>query len=262
MIEACGISKVFIQGAAWLPGGRRRTVALDEVSVTLPRGASLGLVGESGSGKSTLARIMIGLVRPTRGELLWEGRSTSRFSTADWRRCWREVQYVFQDAQSALNPRHTLGRTLDVPLARFLNLSPAERGERIDAFLDRVGLAPSFRDRYPHELSGGQAQRAVLARALAVEPRALILDEPVSALDVSIQAQILSLLRDLRCDLALTYLFISHDLAVVEQLCEDVVVMKEGRVVEEGHREEVFRSPTADYTRTLIEAASALCRPS
>jgi peptide/nickel transport system ATP-binding protein len=172
------------------------------------------------------------------------------------------VQYVFQDARSALNPRHTLGRTLEAPIARFLNLSPAERGQRIDAILDRVGLAPSFRDRHPHELSGGQAQRAVLARALAVGPRALILDEPVSALDVSIQAQILTLLRDLRRDLDLTYLFISHDLAVVEQLCDDVVVMKDGRVVEEGRREEVFRSPRADYTRKLIAAAPALRGPS
>jgi peptide/nickel transport system ATP-binding protein len=255
MIEACGISRVFLRGSAWWPGGRRRTVALDRVSLTVSRGASLGLVGESGSGKSTLARILIGLDAPTEGELLWEGRPTAGFSGADWRRCWREVQYVFQDAQSALNPRHSLDQILEAPLSRLLNLSANERRERVEALLDRVGLAPSFRNRYPHELSGGQAQRAVLARALAVEPRALILDEPVSALDVSIQAQILALLKELRRDLDLTYLFISHDLAVVEHLCEEVVVMQDGRVVEQGRREEVFHSPKADYTRTLIEAA-------
>jgi peptide/nickel transport system ATP-binding protein len=215
-------------------------------------------VGESGSGKSTLARVLIGLETPSAGELLWEGRLTAGFSVADWRRCWRKAQYVFQDAQSALNPRHTLGQTLQAALSRLLHLSATARGERVDALLDRVGLEPSFRDRYPHELSGGQAQRGVLARALAVEPQALILDEPVSALDVSIQAQILTLLRDLRRDLHLTYLFISHDLAVVERLCEEILVMKDGRAVERGRREEVFRSPKAAYTRKLIEAVPNL----
>jgi peptide/nickel transport system ATP-binding protein len=254
MIEARGIRKVFGGGSRWWPKARTPTVALDEVSVTLAAGASVGLVGESGSGKSTLARILIGLDTPTAGELLWEGRPTARFSTADWRRCWRKAQYVFQDAQSALNPRHTLGQTLQAPLSRLLRLSASARSERVDALLDRVGLEPSFRDRYPHELSGGQAQRGVLARALAVEPQALILDEPVSALDVSIQAQILTLLQELRRELNLTYLFISHDLAVVERLCEEVIVMQNGREVERGRCEAVFRSPKAAYTRQLIEA--------
>jgi len=261
MIEARDVSRVYDGGRAWWPGRRRRTVALDRVSVTLRRGVSLGLVGESGSGKSTLARILIGLDRPTGGELLWQGRPTAGFSTIDWRRCWERVQYVFQDARSALNPRHSLGQTLEAPLSRLLNLSADERRERVDELLDRVGLSPAFRTRYPHELSGGQAQRAVLARALAVEPTTLILDEPVSALDVSIQAQILRLLRDLRRELGLTYLLISHDLAVVERLCEEIVVMKDGRLVERGGRDEVFRSPKSDYTRSLIEAAPSLRGP-
>lgn len=254
MIEARGIRKLFGGGPRWWPRARKPTVALDDVSVALAAGASIGLVGESGSGKSTLARILIGLETPTEGELLWEGRPAAGFSAADWLRCWRKAQYVFQDAQSALNPRHRLGQTLEAPLSRLLNLSATARTRRVEALLERVGLESGFRDRYPHELSGGQAQRAVLARALAVEPRALILDEPVSALDVSIQAQILTLLRELRRDLGLTYLFISHDLAVVERLCEEVVVMKDGREVERGRREEVFCSPKAAYTRKLLEA--------
>lgn len=258
LIEARSIKKVFVRRAGWWPGARRRTVALDDVSLTLARGASLGLVGESGCGKSTLARILIGLDEPTEGELLWEDRATARFSRADWRQCWRKVQYVFQDAPSALNPRQTVGRILEAPLATLLDMSPAERAVRIDELLDRVGLTPPFRDRYPHELSGGQAQRAVLARALAVKPEGLILDEPMSALDVSVQAQVLALLRELRSELGLTYLFISHDLAVVEQLCSEVVVMKNGRVVERGGRDEVFGSPKEEYTRTLLEAAPAL----
>ncbi len=260
LIEARGIRKVFVRGPGWWPGAQRRTVALDDVSLSLARGASLGVVGESGCGKSTLARILIGLDAPTEGELFWEGRPTASFSRADWRQCWGKVQYVFQDAQSALNPRHTLGRILEAPLAILLDMSPAQRSRRVDELLDQVGLAPSFRDRYPHELSGGQAQRVVLARAVAVKPEGLILDEPVSALDVSIQAQVLALLRELRSQLDLTYLFISHDLAVVEQLCSEVLVMKDGRVVERGGRDDVFRSPKQAYTRQLIKSAPTLAR--
>jgi len=258
LIEARGIKKVFGSDLGWWPGARLPTLALDEVSLTLARGASLGLVGESGCGKSTLARILIGLDAATAGELFWEGRAAAGFSRADWRQCWRKVQYLFQDAQSALNPRHSLRRILEAPLITMLDMAPAARARRVDELLDQVGLAPRFRDRYPHELSGGQAQRVVLARALAVNPQALILDEPVSALDVSIQAQVLALLHDLRSRLNLTYLFISHDLAVVEQLCSEVVVMKDGRVVERGECDDVFRTPKEDYTKMLLKAAPRL----
>lgn len=260
LVEARSIRKVFVRGPRFWPGAQRRTVALDGVSLAIAHGASLGLVGESGCGKSTLARILIGLDLPSEGELLWEGRPADAFSRADWRRCWRKAQYVFQDAQTSLNPRHTLGQILETPLATLLDMSPSQRTRRVDELLDQVGLARGFRDRYPHELSGGQAQRVVLGRALAVRPEALILDEPVSALDVSIQAQILALLRELRSELGLTYLFISHDLAVVESLCTEVVVMKDGRVVERGGREEVFRSPRQPYTQALVEAAPHLPR--
>ena len=257
LIEARKITKVFTRRPTWRTGAQRGTVALDAASLVLERGASLGLVGESGCGKSTLARILIGLDEPTDGQLLWEGRDAAGFSGADWRRSWRKVQYVFQDAQSALNPRQTIERILGAALTRSLDMAPAQRSRRVDELLDRVRLSVRLRDRYPHELAGGQVQRVVIARALAVQPEGLILDEPVSALDVSIQAQILALLRELRRELGLTYLFISHDLAVVEQLCGEVVVMKDGRVVERGRREQVFCSPKNDYTRRLLAAAPA-----
>jgi peptide/nickel transport system ATP-binding protein len=260
LIEARRIRKVFVHGSGWWPGLRSRTVALDDVSLILSRGANIGLVGESGCGKSTLARILIGLDQPDEGEVLWDGRATTRFSHADWRQCWRKVQYVFQDARSALNPRHTLRQILAAPLITMLGMPPRARARRVDELLDQVGLEWSFLDRYPHELSGGQGQRVVLARALAVKPEGLILDEPVSALDVSIQAQILALLRELRDQLKLTYLFISHDLAVVELLCSEVVVMKQGRIVESGTRGQVFNSPKQAYTRTLLDAAPAYRR--
>jgi peptide/nickel transport system ATP-binding protein len=255
LIEARGISKVFVHGRSWWPGLGRRTRALDDVSLTLARGASLGLVGESGCGKSTLARILIGLDQADKGELFWNGRATTRFSTADWRQCWRQVQYVFQDARSALNPRHTLRQILSTPLITMLDMPAPARARRIDELLEQVGLERGFLSRYPHELSGGQGQRVVLARALAVKPQGLILDEPVSALDVSIQAQILVLLHELRDQLGLSYLFISHDLAVVEQLCSEVMVMKDGRVIESGPRDQVFGSPRQAYTRVLLNAA-------
>lgn len=255
LIEARAIRKTFGGGLGRWPGARRPVVAIDGVSLVLERGASLGLVGESGSGKSTLARILIGLETPTGGDLLWEGQRVAGFSPAEWRRRWRKVQYVFQDASSALNPRHTVGEALGTPLASLLGIKSGERSRRIDTLLDRVGLPAAMSRRYPHELSGGQAQRVVLARALAVQPEGLILDEPVSALDVSIQAQILALLKELRRELGLTYLFISHDLAVVEQLCDQIAVMKGGRMVEQGPRDMVLHDPQTQYTRRLIAAA-------
>lgn len=255
LIEARDISKTFGRQKPWWARASRAAPALDRVSVKLEPGASLGLVGESGCGKTTLARILIGLEVPSAGEVLWNGRPAAEFTGADWRRNWGRVQYVFQDAKGALNPRHRVETLLEAPLVTLLGLPHTKRSKRIDELLNQVGLSPAYRGRYPHELSGGQAQRIVLARALAAGPEALILDEPVSSLDVSIQAQILVLLRELRARLGLAYLFISHDLAVVERLCSQVAVMRHGKVVEQGALQQVFQAPQDDYTKTLLRTA-------
>ena len=254
LIEARAIRKTFGRGSTWRPGARRPVVAVDGVSMVLERGASLGLVGESGSGKSTLARILIGLEVPSAGDLLWDGRRAAGFSPAEWRHCWRKVQYVFQDALSALNPRHTVGEALGTPLATLLGLKSGERSRQIDKLLDRVGLPVAMSRRYPHELSGGQAQRVVLARALAAQPEGLILDEPVSALDVSIQAQIINLLVRLQEELKLSYLFVSHDLAVVEHISDRVAIMYLGKIVEIAPSQSIYNDPRHPYTRALLSA--------
>jgi peptide/nickel transport system ATP-binding protein len=233
---------------------RRRVVALEEVSVTVEEGASLGLVGESGSGKTTLGRILCALEPADKGEVRFEGKPLEDLDRRGWRRFRRNVQFVFQDPASALNPRQRVRRAIESAMIGLLDVDRNARRARGDELAGRVGLKPDLLERYPHELSGGQVQRVVIARALAVDPRVLILDEPVSALDVSVQAQILALLRELRGQLRLTYLFISHDLAVVEQLCDEIVVMRQGRIVEQGTRQSVLSSPREAYTRTLIEA--------
>jgi ABC-type glutathione transport system ATPase component len=233
---------------------RRRVQALSDVSLVVERGASIGLVGESGSGKTTLGRILCALERPDAGELRFEDRQIDERDRQRWRDYRRSVQFVFQDPTSALNPRFRVRAAIESAMLGLLGLSRAERRRRAEALAERVGLTGPLLDRFPHELSGGQVQRVVIARALAVEPRLLILDEPVSALDVSVQAQILVLLRELRGELGLTYVFISHDLAVVEQLCEQIVVMHQGRVVEQGAVEEVVHAPRENYTAELIAA--------
>lgn len=233
---------------------RRRVQALRDVSLVVERGASIGLVGESGSGKTTLGRILCALERPDAGELRFEDWQIDDRDRQRWRDYRRSVQFVFQDPTSALNPRFRVRAAIESAMLGLPGLSGAERRRRAEALAERVGLTGPLLDRFPHELSGGQVQRVVIARALAVKPRLLILDEPVSALDVSVQAQILVLLRELRGELGLTYVFISHDLAVVEQLCERIVVMHQGRVVEQGAVEEVVRAPRESYTAELIEA--------
>jgi ABC-type glutathione transport system ATPase component len=222
------------------------------------------LVGESGSGKTTLARIAAGLSTPSGGRVLWQGQALDtldRAARADWR---REVQYVFQHPNAALNPRHRVRQILAGtliglwhgagPFGSGVLRHRAQRQQRIDAIAQQVGLGRDLLDRYPHQLSGGQAQRVAIARALLGAPKLLILDEPVSALDLSLQAQILNLLETLRRDLALTYLFISHDIAVVERICEQVCVMHEGRLIERGATAEVLRNPRAAYTQRLLDA--------
>ena len=228
--------------------------AVKSVSLDVPKGTSLGIVGESGCGKSTLARILVGLLDATAGEVrldaqrIWTGDRT-----AD-RRARERIQMVFQDPLGSLNPRKTVSELIEAPLIGLERMSAAERRKRVETLIALVGLRPEFAHRNAHELSGGQCQRIGIARALATEADILVLDEPVSALDVSIQAQILKLLADLRARLGLTCIFISHDLSVVNYVCDRVAVMYFGEVVEEGATTDVLRRPAHDYTRLLIDS--------
>ncbi|HMJ03241.1 MAG TPA: ATP-binding cassette domain-containing protein [Conexibacter sp.] len=229
--------------------------AVDDVSLAVEEGESLGIVGESGSGKTTLARILINLVEPTSGVVRYRGEDVTHARGAALRALRRERQMVFQDPADSLNPRRTVGAAIAEPFA-IHGLLPerSTRARRVAELLEQVGLEPAHANRYPHELSGGMRQRVGIARAIALGPRLLVADEPVSALDVSIQAQILTLLRDLRRDLSLTLVLIAHDLAVVRHMCERVAVMRAGRLVELATAEELYRAPREAYTRELLAA--------
>jgi len=243
-------------------GGRRRLFrrappvirAVDDVSLEVPRGRTVGIVGESGSGKSTLAKMMVGLLTATSGEIRLDGRDVAVLLGEDRRALYRRVQMVFQDPLGSLNPRKTVRQILEAPLAKLEGLAPAARRERIKELMGLVRLRGEFADRYPHEFSGGQSQRIGIARALAAGPELIVLDEPVSALDVSVQAQILALLADLQARLNLTYVFISHDLAVVETIASEVAVMQRGKIVERGSRADIFAKPQHEYTRLLLSS--------
>lgn len=235
--------------------------ALDGVSLEVHAGQRLGIVGESGSGKSTLIRLMAGLDRPTSGVVSFEGQSISGLKEGRLGFLRAAVQLVFQDPRSSLNPRMTVGSIVTEPLrSRHVRgaLDPVDAGARLREVLDAVDLPPDAASRYPHEFSGGQRQRIAIARALAPDPRVLIADEPVSALDVSVRAQVLNLLADLVAARGLTLIFVSHDLSVVRHLCDSVVVMRSGRIEEQGPAEQVFAQPSADYTRSLIAAIPRL----
>jgi oligopeptide transport system ATP-binding protein len=228
--------------------------AVDGVSFEIQEGQTLGLVGESGSGKSTTAYAALQLLRPTAGSVRFLGRDLTRLRGEELRRMRREMQIVFQDPYASLNPRMTVGRIVAEPLQTHRIGTRRSRRASVARLLELVGFDPSYTNRYPHEFSGGQRQRIGIARALALNPKLIVCDEPVSALDVSIQAQILNLLKDLQRDLGLTYLFIAHDLAVVRSMSDAIAVMHDGRIVEQGPAEDVYTNPQSDYTRALLAA--------
>ena len=228
--------------------------AVDGVSFEIRQGETLGLVGESGSGKSTTGYCILRLLEPTGGSVRFEGRELTTLGREDMRKVRREMQIVFQDPYASLDPRMTVGDIVAEPLAVHGIGSRRDRRSRVRELLDVVGFDPSFVNRYPHEFSGGQRQRIGIARALALNPKLIVCDEPVSALDVSIQAQILNLLKDLQDEFGLTYLFIAHDLAVVRAMSDRIAVMNRGKLVEVGRAEEVYTKPTEEYTQALLTA--------
>ena len=254
VLEVDGLVKHYHVGSQLLGGGG--TVhAVDGVSLTIGQGELLGLVGESGSGKSTVGNCIVRLVEPTAGTIRIRGTDVTHLARREMRPLRREVHMVFQDPYSSLNPRMTCGQIVGEPLRLHKIVPRRDRDRRIVELFDVVGLRPELRHRYPHELSGGQRQRVGLARALSVSPSLLIADEPVSALDVSVQASILNLLRDLQRGLGFSCLFITHDLATVEFLCDRVAVMYLGKIVEQAPTEELFAAPRHPYTQALLSAA-------
>lgn len=261
LLSARGVDKTFRNARAG-PGAPSIIRAVTALDLVLGEGRALGMVGESGSGKTTSARMLIGALPPTAGTVLHRGRPVPSMRGTELRRFRQRVQMVVQDPHGSLNPRHSVAESLALPLARLCGMQRRDRRARIGDLLELVALSADLVERRPHELSGGQCQRVAIARALAPRPEVLILDEPLSALDVSIQAQILALLEDLRSRLRLSYLFISHDLAVVERLCDDVVVMRAGRIVEQGPCRQVLAQPRHRYTRLLRDTARAtIARP-
>ena len=254
LLEVENLYKHFVARRSVLGRPLAAVKAVDGVDLALAAGRTLALVGESGCGKSTLGRLVLRLIEPDRGRIRFEGRDISALGERGLRAFRHNAQLVFQDPYASLNPRMTVGQTVGEPLALHDIVPASGRPRRIAELLSQVGLDPRLQSRYPHEFSGGQRQRVSIARALAVEPKLIVCDEPVSALDVSIRAQILNLLRDLQRRLGIAYILISHDLAVVRHVADEVAVMHLGRIVESGPTQALFSAPRHPYSRALLSA--------
>ncbi len=254
LLEARNLGKVYRLPRRSLLSSPASLEALSGVSFKLEAGKSLGIVGESGSGKSTLARLVMALDQPSSGEVLFKGQNLNALSSEQFRKTRAGLQMVFQDPYGSLDPRQKIHAIVAEPLEARPEVGAQERRERASLALQEVGMRDVDLDKYPHEFSGGQRQRIAIARALITRPALIVADEPVSALDVSVQAQVLNLMQDLQEKLGLSYLLISHDLAVVNLLCDDVIVLREGRVIEQGATEELFLNARHPYTLALLNA--------
>ena len=255
VLQAFDLKKHFPTGASKLLQRPTQLVqAVDGVSLSLRRGSTLAVVGESGCGKSTLARLLARLIEPTSGSVVLNGVDITAASSKEMLKMRREIQVVFQDPYACLNPRHSIGQSIGTPIRIQKTMSRAEERHRVFELMELVGLSAEHYNRFPHEFSGGQRQRAGIARALALKPKVIVADEPVSALDVSIQAQILNLLEKLQADLELSYVFIAHDLSVVRHIADEVAVMYLGKIVEIGSPEAVYGASAHPYTKALMSA--------
>ena len=254
LIEVRNLTKHFAAGGGLFGNSKDVVKAVDRISFTIRKGETFGLVGESGCGKSTTGRCLLRLIEPTSGEVRFDGEDLLSVDARRLRRMRRDMQIIFQDPYSSLNPRMRVGDIIGEPLIVHKVGGKSERADRVEKLLSVVGLSPEHADRYPHEFSGGQRQRIGIARALALQPRFIVCDEPVSALDVSVQAQVVNLLQDLQEQFHLTYLFISHGLSVVEHISTRVGIMYLGKLVEVASSEEIFRNPVHPYTRALLSA--------
>ena len=254
LLELRNVTKVFQSGIRKTAAST--TIALRDASLIVPSEfpTSTAVAGESGSGKTTMARLLLGFIKPTSGQIIYQGVDVAKMDRAQARQYRREVQPIFQDPYGSLDPMYNIFRTIEEPLRTHKIGDKASREKKVRELLDQVALPQSTMQRYPNELSGGQRQRVAIARALALDPEVIICDEAVSALDVLVQAQVLNLLAELQSRLGLTYLFITHDLAVVRQIADRVCVMEMGKLVETGSTDDVFESPQQDYTRALLNA--------
>lgn len=263
LLEMRNVSKYYGTAGSWFEKNHEQIPALDDATLTVFEGETLGIVGESGSGKTTLGRLAIRLLEPTRGSVYFQGKDITQLEGEEIRELRRNMQMIFQDPLASLNPRKTIRRILRQPFLTYDTLSKKEAEEGAMGLLEQIGLSPPefYIDRYPHQLSGGQRQRVCIANAVALKPKLIVADEPVSALDISVRNQILNLMIKLKKELGLTYIFISHDLNVIRAICDRVAVMYRGKIVEMSTVQEIFEKPCHPYTSALVSSVLSILQP-